>query len=371
MEKVKILYVITKSVWGGAQRYVFDLAANLPKDKFDIMVACGGNGPLIGKLAEKQIRIIPVPCLERDINLKKEIISLFSLWRIFKREKPDIVHLNSSKIGGLGALAGRLSGVPKIIFTAHGWPFEENRNFLTKAVIWFLCWLTALFSHQIIVITKKDFKAAGYFPLMAASKINFIPNGIDTGAAYLGREESRKELNLKLPLGTILLGNIAEFTANKGLEYLIQSLKELPENIHLAIIGDGEEKIKMENLSQKLNLGKRIHFAGFKQDAYKFIRAFDIFVFSSIKEGLPYTILEAGLAGLPVVSTNVGGVPDVITNGNGGLLIPPKNPAALVNAVKNFLADKTLQKELGERLGQKIKTEFALEKMLEKTAALY
>ena len=102
---IKILYVITKSNWGGAQRYVYDIATSLDKEMFDAVVACGGNGPLAIKLREAGIRVITIPLLQRDINIIKEFLSLFALIKIFNREQPDIIHLNSTKIGGLGAVA--------------------------------------------------------------------------------------------------------------------------------------------------------------------------------------------------------------------------------------------------------------------------
>src|SRR3989344_323690 len=105
MLKKKILFVITKSNWGGAQKYVFDLATNLPKEEFEPVVACGGGGMLAKRLRAEKIRVVEVPSLERDISFIKEIRAFFFLWKLFQKEKPDVVHLNSSKAAALGALA--------------------------------------------------------------------------------------------------------------------------------------------------------------------------------------------------------------------------------------------------------------------------
>jgi len=136
-KRTKIFYLITKGNFGGAQRYVYELASSLPTSDYEVSVILGEGETLAKKLAEKNIRTIRLPELGRDINLGGDWSVFWSLYRIFRRERPDIIHLNSSKIGGLGSLAGRLAGVKKIIFTGHGWPFNEKRPWLQKKIISF------------------------------------------------------------------------------------------------------------------------------------------------------------------------------------------------------------------------------------------
>ena len=142
---MKILFVITKGNWGGAQKYVFDLATSLPKEKFNVSVACGEGEALPKKLVEAGIRVIPIPFLGRDINILNDCSVFFRLIKLFIAERPDVVHLNSSKIGGMGALAARMAFVPKIVFTAHGWTWNEDRSYLSKKIIVFISWLTTDF----------------------------------------------------------------------------------------------------------------------------------------------------------------------------------------------------------------------------------
>ena len=175
MSKKKVLYVITKGNWGGAQRYVFDLATGLPKDEFEVAVAlgepalsAGKPGLLADKLKSASVMIYYISSLGRDVSFGKDTTSFFELYRLFKKEKPDIAHLNSSKAGGVGALAARLAGVHKIIFTAHGWPFWEQRNFLMRGAIWFFSWLTALLSHTVIVISDYDLRVARRMPFTSS-----------------------------------------------------------------------------------------------------------------------------------------------------------------------------------------------------------
>src|SRR5690242_919646 len=126
---MKVLILITKSNWGGAQRYVYDLATNLPKDKYEVEVMAGGNGALIDKLKAAGVSADGSLTIKRDPNIKEDFSVLFKIRKIIKVKKPDIIHINSSKMGFIGALAGRITGVKKIIFTAHGWAFNEDRNF--------------------------------------------------------------------------------------------------------------------------------------------------------------------------------------------------------------------------------------------------
>ena len=124
---MKILYGITKSNFGGAQRYVFDMATEAKSAGHDVAVICGGEGTLVKKLRAAHIRVITLPHLKRDISLVDEFRSFHFIFRTLVKENPDVFHTNSSKMGGLGNLAARLAGIRKIIFTGHGWAFNEPR----------------------------------------------------------------------------------------------------------------------------------------------------------------------------------------------------------------------------------------------------
>ena len=150
--KKKVLFLITKSNFGGAQRYVFDLATHLDRDRYAVAVALGGNGSLIEKLTEAAIRVIRIPGLQRNISFKKELLSFWQIHKLLKAERPDVLHVNSSKAGGIGAFIGRLHRVPCIVYTAHGWAFNEDRSLVSRLLVGFLHWLTILFAHHTITV---------------------------------------------------------------------------------------------------------------------------------------------------------------------------------------------------------------------------
>lgn len=371
--KKKILYVITKSNWGGAQRYVYDLATNLPKEKFYPIVILGGEGELGVKLEEKNINIIKIDRLTRDINFFDDLLVFFKLIKIFKKERPDVIHLNSSKISGLGALAGRLTSVPKIIFTVHGWPFNESRPYIQKILIKFASWLTVLLSHLTITVSEKDFHDSPLF--IIKSKLRLIHNGI-VAQEIEGGNRARELLGIKeiSPRESVVIGTIAELHRNKGILYAIKAMERLSRdaiNASFVIVGEGEDRKKIEELIIIKNLSKSVFLLGEKKNAGRLAGAFDIFLLPSIKEGLPYVLLEAGMAGLPVVATEVGGTPEIIDHMKNGILVPAKDTEAIARAIKFLIDNPEKRKEFGEKLKEKVGKEFKLETMVEKTLAMY
>ena len=175
---MKILYGITKSNFGGAQRYVFDLAIETKKVGHDVAVMCGEGGTLVERLGEEGIRTIEIKGMNRDISPLDDLRSLFNLIRTLKHEKPDVFHTNSSKVGGLGNLAARLVGIKKIIFTSHGFEFDAPRPMWQKPIIKFFSWLTIVLSHTTICVSNKTRDKIAHWPFIK-TKLMVIHNGIE------------------------------------------------------------------------------------------------------------------------------------------------------------------------------------------------
>lgn len=389
----KILYVITKSVWGGAQKYVYDLTTNLPPDQFETTVVTGGCGQLTEKLSKAGVKTIILPTLQGSNNFFKVLLTpvnlraLLALISIYRKARPDVIHLNSSKIGGLGALAAFLHKLLtlnfkylNIVFTVHGWGFKEDRPLWQKAAIFFFSWLSSLFQDKIILINTVDCRTAQRF--IPQRKLALIPNGM-TPIDFLPRKEARafftKKIERPITDDTILIGTNAELTRNKGLEYLIAALSKLlrsdlnsnyrgPTSI---VIGEGSSRKQLEDYISSSGLTGKIFLTGFIPDAERYLKGFDVFVLPSLKEGLPYTILEAMAAGLPVVATDVGGIPDLVKNRETGFLVPPRDPNALAEALKSVMEDKNLRSRFSTASLQIMKTKFHLSQMIRETTALY
>lgn len=303
--KTKILYVITKSNWGGAQRYVYDLATNLPREQFDVGVVFGQPGLLAKKLDAVQIITYQILSLQRDVSFVADIKSFFELLKLFRTEKPNVVHLNSSKAAGIGALAARIAGVPKIIFTAHGWPFLEKRNLLWRLFAYLGSWMTALLSHIIIVVSKNDLNI-GKRMLFCSSKMYLIYNGISAGMQF----DSGEKIRNAFPPGAHITGTIGELTKNKNQIALVEQAKNNPD-MYVAIVGEGEDREFLEEKIKEYGLEERVKLFGF-MPATEVLKGFDVFALPSLKEGLPYVLLEAKAAGLPVIANRIGGVGEIL-----------------------------------------------------------
>ena len=182
LPRKKVLFLITKSNWGGAQRYVYDLATNLDREKFEPVVALGGNGILADMLENAGIRVINIESLGRNISLKKEWVFARELWQILRVERPDVFHVNSSKAGGVGTLLGRLLRAPNVIFTAHGWAFNEDRPLWQKLITKFLHWITVLLSHRTIAVSSAIVKEMNWPG--ALRKMKIVNPGRTIGPMY-------------------------------------------------------------------------------------------------------------------------------------------------------------------------------------------
>lgn len=300
----RVLFLITKATWGGAQRYVHDLATNLPKDAFEVQVAYGTSGRLADMLRAADIELHSIPSLDRDVALLSDIRSFIDIWRCIRHVRPDVVHLNSSKAAALGALAARVLGVQKVVFTVHGWPFGEKRSLIARAVIWLISWWTALLSHTVICVSEYDAKRGRRMPLVAR-KVTRIYNGISP--IEFGPGDTIRSV---FPAGAHITGTIGELTRNKNHIALVERASKDP-SLYVAIVGEGELRGYLEQQARDKGVGDRVRFFGFipARDALK---GFDTFTLSSLKEGLPYVLIEARMAGLHIEANRVGGVGEIL-----------------------------------------------------------
>jgi len=370
-KKTKILLMITKGNFGGAQHYLFDLATNLPKEKFDVVVACGEGATLEKKLAEKNIKTIKIQSLRRDVHFINDFRAFLEILKIIKTEHPDIIHLNSSKMGGLGGLAGRIAHFPRIVFTGHGWAFNEERSFSSKIFIGFIHWITILLSHRTIAVSEQVKDQIKRFPFVK-NKIVCIENGIGF-IDFLSRDEAREEL-IPHKENNLWIGTISELHKNKGLDFTIEAFARVTDdfkNSILVIIGEGEERKNLKKQIEKLSLADRVFLLGFKPDANRFLKAFDIATLTSRTEAFPYFPLEAGLASLPIVASWVGGIPEIVLNGETGLLAKKENIDDIEQALHILIKDESKRREFGESALERISELFRLEKELTRTMELY
>jgi len=376
--KKKILFVITKGNFGGAQKYVYDLATNY-KANFEVAVACGDPGGLVKKLSDDGVETHELRFAKRDVNIATDLKAVRELINLYKKTCPDIIHLNSSKVGFTGSVAGRIYNLfyaPKdakarIIFTAHGWAFNENRSPLSKLLFYVIHALTVILSDQTIAVSEKSLRDFSALPFVQ-NKITVIHNGIND-IAHISKQNARNILHKDSPFQT-WIGTVSELHNNKGLDIALEGIASvLTDNptIGFYIAGTGSELESLQKQAEKLEIADQVIFLGFVADMRMYLKAFDIFTLSSRTECLPFVLLEAGLARTPVIATDVGGVSEIIENLKTGMLIKPLLPNEFKNAIKYALEHKKDISIFGDNLKTKVDRDFSFEKMVQRTKETY
>jgi glycosyltransferase involved in cell wall biosynthesis len=371
-----VCIAITKSNMGGAQKYVLTLADELHKSGKKVTVIAGGDGLLFEKLSEFNISYIKLNQSQRDISIFKEIKLSIELYKIFKQIKPTVLHLNSSKLGGTGAVIGRLAGIKKIIFTAHGWAFNETRPTWQKRFLHVLYWISVFLSTKTICVSKQTREQISHFPFIK-NRLITIYNGIQTPEFY-EKEEARAILHKMFPALNIQkkwLVILAELHYTKGHDLVFKSIENIKTELaeyQIVCIGEGEREGKLKAIIHHKELEKYVFFTGFVSDASKYLKAFEILILPSRTEALPLTILEAGFAYTPVIASCVGGIPEIIEDSINGFLFEKENTTELEIKLKTLLNLSKEQKDvISNTLHTKISKKFSLQNMINETLDIY
>jgi|CXWL01.1.fsa_nt_gi glycosyltransferase involved in cell wall biosynthesis len=376
VKPIKVLVAITKANFGGAQRYVFDVARSAKEAGFDVLVAYGAPGLMAKKLHEAHIKTVELPLLGRDISPLKDLSSFNELLSLIHKERPDVLHLNSSKMGLVGALAGRFvswqSGHKmKIIFTAHGWAFNEGRPLWQKALLAFLHYVTVILSHETLCNSEATRRDCAWMPLVQ-KKIRVIRLGVSP-VSFMDRAAARKQLSPQ-HVNAFWVGMVGELHTTKGIFEAVEGFGKvaaLYPDARLILMGEGDARRELEKHIHALKLDATVELLGHVSDAPQYLPALDIFLFPSRTEALGLALLEAGLARLPAIGTSVGGIPEIIEDGKTGLLISKNNPGEIASALTALMKDSGLRRRLGEALRIKVQTSFSKEEMLKRTLERY
>ena len=396
----KILFLVTQSEFGGASKYIADLTLGIDKNKYLVEIAAGEpkkeapNGWL-KQLESKGFKIWRLKHVVREVNLWHDFLSGFELYALFLKSKPDIIHLNSSKIGSTGAVVGFLYKIfhpikkkqLKIIYTAHGFVFNEPLTIFRQLFYRWSERISGWFKDKIICVSEQDKITGLNHKIANHNKFITIHNGIDLQELkFLEKDEARKVLDSRSichwqigtrgndnKRGLCWIGTIANLYSTKGIIYLIRAAKiitnKMPD-LKFVVIGEGGLRPVLEQEIKKLNLENNFFLIGSQPNASQFLKAFDIFCLPSIKEGFPYALLEAMAAGLPIITTPVGGVLEIVTNEINGFIVPKEKPREIARALEKILNSQELQKKFRQNNLEKIK-QFSLRKMTEETIKVY
>ena len=351
-KKVKICQVITQTHFGGAQKYICDISNNLDNN-FEITICYGeGNEEELKKyITNTEIKFHKFKFLKRNINLIFDKLAFWELFFYFKKNKFDVIHCHSSKAGFIASVSGKLAGVKKIIYTAHGWVFKENLSFSKKIIYTFLEKFGAKFKDKIICVSQNDYDLAVNKKVTKKEKLELIYNGFQATTEFLEINQARKFLFDYMQIqdnGKKIIGTISNLYKNKGIEYLIESaeiLNDKRKNLVFVVIGSGPEEKNLKHLIKKRNI-KNFYLLGQINNASKYLKGFEIFTLTSIKEGLPYTLIEALYAHIGIVCSDLESLSEIIINRQNGVLFEPKNTNKLVYAIESILNNPEFREKI-------------------------
>lgn len=360
---MKIIYVITRSdVMGGASVHLIDLVVGAQQAGHDVEILVGSTGVFVNKAMEAGIRCTSLKHLRREISPQHDLLGFFELRKELKKSKPDLVHLHSSKAGILGRLAAKSLGLPTV-FTAHGWAFTEGVSLKRRKLYLFIERFMAKFTDKIITVSEYDRQLALNSKVGNEILISTVHNGMPD-LPKVQRKNSSESL--------VKLIMVARFDTPKNHLLLINALSQLEQgNWHLEFVGDGPLLDQAVKKVELLGLTQHITFSGACNDVAKRLEQADVFLLISNWEGLPLTILEAMRAGLPVIASSVGGVPEAVIDNQTGYLVPRADVVALTQAIQKILNNEDLRLLLGEAGREKFDDEFMFDSMLNKTLNIY
>ncbi|MBM3277977.1 MAG: glycosyltransferase family 4 protein [Candidatus Handelsmanbacteria bacterium] len=368
----RILQLVTRLAVRGVPRHVLDLSEGLRHRGHQVEIVAGQSEPGEGELWEEaRQRGIPttfLPALRRPLSPAADAAAFAGLWRHLARTRPQLVHTHISKAGVLGRLAARLAGVPVVLHTYHGQVEEVEGRGPQGRLLRAAEALAASCSDALIAVSADTAAGLQALGVGRAGQYRLIRNGIDL-------ERFAPQATPPAPVtGSPLLGSVASLTPEKGLELLIAALPSLAAMhplLRLCIVGEGPLRPALEAQIRALGLEGRVDLAGNTPDVRPYLRAFDLVVTPSRREGQGRVLMEALALGRPVLAARVGGIPELIEHGQQGWLVPPEDPEALGQGAAHLLANPGLCAALAQRGRQRALREFGLDTMIAQVEALY
>lgn len=365
--RIKVLQLISTLWIGGAEKVVSDIALNLDPHRYDVRVCCiKKKGVLAEDLERKDI---PVYLLSHS-GKKRSYISGFRLLNLIRSEKISILHSHGTAAFFDGAFAALFGRVPLYIHTFH---FGNYPHYPSKYI--FGERFASKVPHHLVSVSNHQREKLIQLQRIPAGRISTIYNGVVENHG-IGNKEliegKKKELNIAG--NNIILGSAAVLSNQKGITYLLDAAKIVInsfKNVKFVIVGDGKLKTELEEKTKSLGLSNYVTFTGWRTDVPEVLLTFDVFLMSSLWEGLPVALLEAMAAGKSVVATSVGDNPLIVNNGITGYIVPPKKPEEMAESILKIINNPNKMRQMGEAALRQYKTKFTMHKMIQNYSNLY
>lgn len=378
-ERIKVIYVVTRIAMDSACKQAILVSENMDREIYETLLvrgSCESNEVCMSRwIDERNIRNVHIPQMKREIRLISDFIAWLKMLWLFIKEKPDIVHTRTAKAGTIGRIAAKVAGVPVIIHTFDGHVFNGYFGKWKTRFILGVERMLARFTTRIIAISNSQKQELiEYLKISDPDKIKVIHIGFDFDNDLKPAENGSIRDEFNFSDDDLLVGYVGRLAPIKRLDRLIDAYELVAKKVPSAkfvIIGDGEQREEITEWVKEKNLHDRTYFLGVRQDMAKVYSALDVIALSSDNEGTPAVLIEALNYEIPVVATNVGGVPDVVADGENGLLCEDNGPKHLAENLITVLNNKDLRNRLGHRGRSDVRNRFSLETLLQKLSALY
>lgn len=374
--KTRVLHLITRLELGGAQQNTLYCTANHDRGLFDVELIAGAGGQLDDEArAITDARVQIVPWLRHQIDPLRDLEALVRLRSHMAANDIDVVHTHSSKAGILGRLAAHLAGVPFVVHTVHGWSFNDTQSRTRRRAYVEMERLAAGFTNRIVVVSSRNREKGLSMGIGRPDRYEVVHSGIDVDA-FRQPETDRRAVRRSLGYGPdqVVVGTVACLKPQKAPLDFVRAAAEAysrDERLRFFIAGDGPLRPAVEAEITRLGLGGIVQLLGWRRDVVDLYHAMDVFLLTSIFEGLPRSVLQAMAAGVPVVATDVDGTPEVVRNRQTGLLIPPARPEAAARALLEVVRDAELRDTCIDQAGVLLTRDFEIRQMVRRLDRLY
>ncbi len=371
--RIKVVHLITLLEFGGAQGNTIHTVQNLDPAEFDAEL-WAGKGAYWDKEVGARTRYFST--LVRPLNPLFDFLAVIELWFALRKTRPQILHTHSSKAGIVGRIAGALSGVPLIIHTFHGFGFNDRQKPWTRALFVFLERFCARFTDTLVFVSQSNWDLAKKMEIGDESRYRLIHSGVPLNQIKMKAQESdpiQLRADFKIPSEAKIVSTIGAFKPQKNLFDFLAAAKKIAAALphtYFFIIGDGELRADLENRIREWGLESRLYLPGWREDAVRFLAASDLFIMTSLWEGLPRALVEAMALGRPPICYDTDGVHDLLDS-FGPLLVRQGEVNQVAEQAIRLLTDSGEWKRISERVRAAIGPEFDINVMVRQQEALY
>lgn len=343
MEPIRVMQITHDLAIGGLQQVVVSICRNIDRDRFSVSVLClRARGELASQLEDMGIPVLMLP----QKRYGTDYFSFLKVASILHRERTEIIHTHNKQPFIDGTLGGMIARSRTVVHTDHGRTFPDKHRYL------FAEWAMSHFVYRIAAVSDKTREDLIRYEKIRREKIITVPNGIDGRLFETRIDPGVKKKELGISGRYPILGIGARLVRIKGIEYLLGAVSRLRKRyprILLVIAGTGPWEETLRSTAGELGVEDHVVFIGARMDMPELLNMFDLYVLPSLSEGMPLALLEAMAAGCPIVATNVGGIPNIITDGYNGMLIEPKDEEALAKAIIDMMGDDSKRNRFRER----------------------